>query len=110
MGQVPHCFHKRGGEMLNSVKQTNEVFVVDDDPAVRDALTMALRAEGYVVESFRDATALLNVVRMRSPAAIVLDVMLPDKSGIDVLKSLKAENYPVPIIMITGHGEIPMAV
>jgi two-component system, LuxR family, response regulator FixJ len=96
--------------MLDAMKQTNEVFVVDDDPAVRDALTIALRAEGYRVEAFGDANALLGVVRMRSPAAIVLDVMLPDQSGLDILKSLKGEGYPAPIVLISGHGDIPMAV
>jgi two-component system, LuxR family, response regulator FixJ len=104
----------RGGSrrwgMLNALKQTNEIFIVDDDPSIRDALSMALRAEGYTVESFSSAAAVLNVVRMRSPAAIVLDVRLPDKSGIEILKSLKAENYPVPVLMITGHGDVPMAV
>lgn len=96
--------------MLNAVKQTNEIFVVDDDPSVRDALALALRAEGFTVESFPNAAAVLNVIRMRAPAAIVLDVMLPDQSGLDVLKTLKAEHYPAPVLMITGHGEIPMAV
>jgi two-component system, LuxR family, response regulator FixJ len=96
--------------MLNNVKQTNEIFVVDDDTAVRDALSLALRTEGYNVEAFPDAGTLLNVVRMRSPAAIVLDVMLPDQSGLDVLKLLKGEAYPAPIVLITGHGDIPMAV
>jgi two-component system, LuxR family, response regulator FixJ len=96
--------------MLNSVKQTNEIFVVDDDPAVRDALTMALRAEGYTVEAFSAAKALLDVIRLRSPAAIVLDIMLPDQSGLDVLKSLKNDSYPAPVVLISGHGDIPMAV
>jgi two-component system, LuxR family, response regulator FixJ len=96
--------------MLNAAKSTNEVFVVDDDTAVRDALSMALRAEGYHVEAFQDAKALLDVVRLRAPAAIVLDVMLPDQSGLDILKQLKGEAYPAPIVLISGHGDIPMAV
>jgi FixJ family two-component response regulator len=96
--------------MLNSAKVTNEVFVVDDDAAVRDALCVALRCEGYHVEAFSDARALMDVVRMRAPAAIVLDVMLPDESGLDVLKQLKSESYPAPIVLISGHGDIPMAV
>jgi two-component system, LuxR family, response regulator FixJ len=96
--------------MLNAARQTNEVFVVDDDPAVRDALTLALRTEGYHVEAFQDARDMLAVVRLRSPAAIVLDVMLPDQSGLDVLKLLKSESYPAPIVLISGHGDIPMAV
>ncbi|MGL4242484.1 MAG: response regulator transcription factor [Beijerinckiaceae bacterium] len=96
--------------MLNAARTTNEVFVVDDDPAVRDALSMALRAEGYQVEAFQDARALLDIVRLRAPAAIVLDVMLPDQSGLDILKQLKSEAYPAPIVLISGHGDIPMAV
>ncbi len=65
--------------MLNAAKQTNEIFVVDDDSAVRDALSKALRSEGYVVESFADAASLLKVVRLRAPAVILLDVMLPTR-------------------------------
>jgi len=96
--------------MLNAVKQTNEIFVVDDDAAVRDALAMALRSEGFMVESFADAASVLSIVRLRAPAAILLDVMLPDNSGLEVLKTLKAEHHPAPVLMITGHGNIPMAV
>lgn len=96
--------------MLNAAGQASEVFVVDDDPAVRDALAMALRAEGFNVESFQNAGELLEVVRLRAPAAIVLDVMLPDHSGLDILKILKSEDYPAPIVLISGHGDIPMAV
>jgi two-component system, LuxR family, response regulator FixJ len=96
--------------MLNTAMQTKEIFVVDDDPAVRDALATALRTEGFIVEAFKDAKAFLDVIRMRSPAAVVLDVMLPDQSGLDVLKALKAEAYPAPVVLISGHGDIPMAV
>jgi two-component system, LuxR family, response regulator FixJ len=96
--------------MLNALKQTDEIFVVDDDPAVRDALTMALRGEGYTVESFSTAASVLKVVQLRAPAAIVLDVRLPDQTGLDVLKSLKSGNHPAPVLMITGHGDVPMAV
>jgi two-component system, LuxR family, response regulator FixJ len=96
--------------MLNSLQRTKEIFVVDDDTAVRDAVTTALRMEGYVVEGFADSASLLDVVRMRAPAAIILDVMLPGKSGIDILKLLRNERFPAPVVLITGHGDIPMAV
>jgi two-component system, LuxR family, response regulator FixJ len=96
--------------MLNSAAQTNEVFVVDDDAAVRDALMVALRSEGFAVETFKDAKTFLNVIRLRSPAAVVLDVMLPDESGLDILKTLKTEAYPAPIVLISGHADVPMAV
>jgi FixJ family two-component response regulator len=96
--------------MLNSAVHTKEVFVVDDDASVCDALSLALRSEGFAVESFRNARAFMDVIRHRSPAAVVLDVMLPDQSGLDILRLLKSEAYPAPVVLISGHGDIPMAV
>lgn len=96
--------------MLNPIDKTNEIFVVDDDPAVRDAVADALRSAGYHVESFADGSRVLDVVKLRAPAAIVLDVMLPDKSGIDVLKILKMQKISCPVLVITGHGDVPLAV
>jgi two-component system, LuxR family, response regulator FixJ len=99
-----------GWKMLNPIDKTNEIFVVDDDPAVRDAVADALRSAGYHVESFADGSRVLDVVKLRAPAAIVLDVMLPDKSGIDVLKILKTQKISCPVLVITGHGDVPLAV
>ena len=65
-----------------------EIFVVDDDPAVRDTLSMVLKAAGYEVICFADGAALLSVARSRTPAAILLDVHIPGKSGLDILKEL----------------------
>ncbi len=96
--------------MLNATEQGHLVFVVDDDPAICDALSIALHAEGYAVECFADATALLDRMRLRAPAIIVLDVMLPAQSGMDVLRTLKSEGHHAPVLLITGHGDIPMAV
>ena len=96
--------------MLNPIDKTNEIFVVDDDPAIRDAVSMALREVGYHVETFSDGSRVLDVVKLRAPAAIILDVMLPTKSGIDVLKSLKSQKISCPVLMITGHGDVPLAV
>ena len=94
------------------VEQTSrgEIFVVDDDPAVRDTLSMVLQAAGYEVICFADGAALLSVARSRSPAAILLDVHIPGKSGLDILKELHGEDYPAPIFMISGQGDITMAV
>ncbi len=63
-----------------------EIFVVDDDPAVRDTLSMVLKAAGYEVICFADGAALLSVARNRTPAAILLDVHIPGKSGLDILR------------------------
>src|SRR5246127_127172 len=87
-----------------------EIFVVDDDPAVRDTLSMVLSAGGYEVICFADGAALLSVARSRTPSAILLDVHIPGKSGLDILRELHGEDYPAPIFMISGQGDISMAV
>src|ERR1700712_1313546 len=87
-----------------------EIFVVDDDPAVRDTLSMVLTAGGYQVICFADGAALLAVARSRTPSCILLDVNIPGKSGLDILKELHGEDYPAPIFMISGQGDIAMAV
>jgi FixJ family two-component response regulator len=87
-----------------------EIFVVDDDPAVRETLSMVLSAGGYQVICFADGAALLAVARTRSPSCILLDVHIPGKSGLDVLKELRGEDYPAPIFIISGQGDIAMAV
>src|SRR4029077_2100872 len=74
-----------------------EIFVVDDDPAVRETLSVVLSAGGYRVICFADGAALLEVARSRVPAAILLDVHIPGKSGLDILKELHGEDYPAPI-------------
>ena len=87
-----------------------EIFVVDDDPAVRETLSMVLSAGGYRVICFADGAALLAVARARAPSCILLDVHIPGKSGLDILKELRGEDYPAPIFMISGQGDITMAV
>jgi FixJ family two-component response regulator len=87
-----------------------EIFVVDDDPAVRETLSMVLSAGGYQVICFADGAALLKVARTRTPACILLDVHIPGESGLDILKELHGEDYPAPIFMISGQGDIATAV
>lgn len=95
------------GEKLPS---RGEIFVVDDDPAVRETLSIVLSAGGYEVICFADGAALLAVARNRTPACILLDVHIPGKSGLDILKELHGEDYPAPIFIISGQGDIAMAV
>jgi FixJ family two-component response regulator len=87
-----------------------EIFIVDDDPAVRGTLSVILSRDGYEVACFAEGGSFLAAARVRSPACILLDVYLPGRSGLDILKDLNAEEYPVPILMISGKGDIPMAV
>jgi len=87
-----------------------EILVADDDPSVCDALTYLLTPGGFRVTSFGDGGYLLAAARARVPACIILDVQLPDKSGLDLLRDLNARDYPAPIIVISGYCNIPMAV
>jgi FixJ family two-component response regulator len=87
-----------------------EIFVMDDDPAMRETLTGLLQKAGYHVICFADGAALLSLARSRVPVCIFLEVRLPGKSGLDILKTLHAEDYPAPIFVISGQGNIPMAV
>jgi FixJ family two-component response regulator len=96
--------------MADNPVSRGEIFVVDDDPAVRETLSAVLSSGGYDVICFADGAALLEVARGRIPAAILLDVHIPGKSGLDILKELHGEDYPAPIFMISGQGDIAMAV
>jgi FixJ family two-component response regulator len=87
-----------------------EIFIMDDDAAMRETLSDALQEEGYEVICFADAAALMSLARSRIPACIFLEVRNPGKAGLDVLKKLRAEDYPAPIFVISGQGDIPTAV
>jgi FixJ family two-component response regulator len=87
-----------------------EIFIVDDDAGVRTVLSTAFTREGYQVASFSDGGSFLACARVRTPLGIILDVHIPDKSGLDILKELNAQDYPAPIFIMSGHGDIPMAV
>jgi FixJ family two-component response regulator len=86
------------------------VFVVDDDPSIRDALTSLLRSVGLGVETFGSAQAFLRHPRPDASSCLVLDVRLPGLSGLDLQRELAAAEMTMPIIFITGHGDIPMTV
>jgi FixJ family two-component response regulator len=77
---------------------------------VRETLSAILRRNGYEVACFAEGQSFLVAARAREPACILLDVHLPGRSGLDILKDLDAEEYAVPILMISGAGDIPMAV
>jgi FixJ family two-component response regulator len=86
------------------------VYIVDDDAAVRQALSSLLRSVGLRVETFGSAHEFLASPRAEAPSCLVLDVQLPDGSGLDVPDELHNLDVPLPIIFITGHGTIPMSV
>jgi FixJ family two-component response regulator len=89
------------------------VFLIDDDASVRKALTRLIRSAGYDVQAFASAHDFLDNFRVREengPACLVLDVRMPGLSGLDLQQKLQATNTVLPIIFITGHGDIPMSV
>ena len=87
-----------------------EIFVVDDDAGVRDALSIVFALEGYKVTGFSDGAAFLAAAHARTPTCVLLDVQMPGRSGLDILRELNAQQYPAPIFIISGVGDIPMAV
>jgi RNA polymerase sigma factor (sigma-70 family) len=86
------------------------VFVVDDDSSVRSSLKFLLSTVGLQVESFDSADAFLHKKPTDAPSCLVLDVRLPGLSGLDFQRELAARKTPIPIIFLTGHGDIPMSV
>jgi FixJ family two-component response regulator len=86
------------------------VYVVDDDEAVRGALKDLFESVGLSVETFRSGQHFLNVRRADIPSCLLLDVRLPGVSGLDFQRELAAAKVEIPIIFITGHGDIPMTV
>jgi FixJ family two-component response regulator len=86
------------------------VFVVDDDPSVRDALANLFRSVGLRAEVFGSAVDLLRGKIPDAPSCLVLDIRLPGQSGLDFQAELAKANIHIPIIFMTGHGDIPMTV
>ena len=86
------------------------IFIVDDDQLVLNALSVVLSREGYQVSGFAEGASFLSAARAQTPACIILDVQMPGQSGLDILKELNAQQYPAPIFIISGVGDIPMAV
>jgi FixJ family two-component response regulator len=86
------------------------VFIVDDDPSVREALTGLFRSIALRVEPFDSAQAFLQYRRPDAPSCLILDVRLPGLNGLDLQRELRRIGDEIPIIFITGHGDIPMSV
>ncbi len=86
------------------------VFVVDDDPSVRDALAGLLRSVGLSARLFASTQDFLASERPDAPSCLVLDVRLPGSGGLDLQRDLADSSSEVPIVFITGHGDIPMSV
>ena len=86
------------------------VAVVDDDPAICDALVTLLEPEGWSVQTFGSGAEFMKAAQQLRPDCVLLDVHMPGRSGLDVLAAIGGARFPAPVIMITGYGDIPMAV
>ena len=86
------------------------IFVVDDDESVRDSLQLLLETDGFKVRAYESAVTFLNAECSSARGCIVLDVKMPEMDGLELLDRLKARNNQLPVIMVTGHGDVPMAV
>ena len=86
------------------------VHVIDDDEALRDSLTFLLRTARLDVQSYPSATAFLEALPEANLSCVITDVRMPGLSGIDLLRRLRERKISVPVIVITGHGDIPLAV
>jgi len=86
------------------------VFVIDDDPSIREAITNLIRSVGMSVQAFGSAKDFMASSRPNAPACLVLDVRMPGLSGLELQRELTDAGISIPIIFITGHGDIPMSV
>jgi two-component system response regulator FixJ len=86
------------------------VCVIDDDDAVRDSVAFLLQTAGIAVRTFESAAAFLAAMPLADAGCIITDVRMPDIDGIELLRRLKGMNVAVPVIVITGHGDVPLAV
>lgn len=86
------------------------IYIVDDEAALRDSLSMLLEAEDFITQQFADPKLFLSQIDSEQQGLIILDLWMPGMSGIDVIKALNTRGISLPIICITGHGDINTAV
>src|SRR5690349_9080612 len=87
-----------------------KVYVVDDEEAVGDSIAMLLRTVGLPAQVYRDPRRFLEEYRPEHPGCLVLDIRMPQLGGLEVQAELQRRNATLPVIFITGHGDVPMAV
>ena len=95
---------------MNDAPVAPVVYVVDDDEAMRDSLRWLLESAGYRVASFSSAERFLAALRPGDSSCVVLDVRMPGLTGLELQQELNRRGVALPIIFITGHGDVPMAV
>ena len=91
-------------------KEVPTIYVVDDDLAIRETMRDLLEGRGYTVEDFADGAAFLKAYRPGGGGCLLVDVLMPGMSGVEVIERLKAAGHQLPAVMITGSGDVSMAV
>ena len=92
--------------MVFPVARSSDIFIVDDDASVRDSLALVVNSAGYNATTFADGEEFLGAARATAPACIILDLHMPGRSGVALLKELNAQNYPAPIFIVSGDDNI----
>ena len=95
---------------MNMPNVASTVYIVDDDEAVRDSLRWLLEANSYRVRAYASAEVFLAEYDEQQPGVLIADVRMPGMSGLELQEQLIARQSPMPIVFITGHGDVPMAV
>lgn len=95
---------------MTTLQASSTIYIVDDDEAVRDSLRWLLEANGYRVKSFSGAEEFLDTYDPEQVGVLIADVRMPGMSGLELQEALIARQAPLPIVFITGHGDVPMAV
>jgi FixJ family two-component response regulator len=98
------------GQMLPFATRDAPVVVVDDDPAVRDALLMLLRIDGFEAKAFGDGESFFESLHAVTPSCVILDLQLPGRSGLAILRQLADIGFAPPVFVISGQSDIAMAV
>jgi len=95
---------------MNAPQTASTVYIVDDDEAVRDSLRWLLEANNYRVRAFPSGESFLAEYDEQRPGVLIVDVRMPGMSGLELQEQLIARKSSMPIVFITGHGDVPMAV
>jgi FixJ family two-component response regulator len=96
--------------MQNLRESRPVIAIVDDDHSVREGLRSLIRSAGWSVETFASAQEFLARPRAKAPSCLILDLQLPDLSGLDLQKRMASMNLEIPVVFLTGHGDIPASV
>jgi two-component system, LuxR family, response regulator FixJ len=91
-------------------EETRIVHVVDDDEAIRQSIGFMLRKANYAVETYALGTAFLKAVTRETPGCVLLDIRMPDMDGLEVQERLSRQGIGIPVVMLTGHGDVTLAV